>query len=505
MKKSKKALLIIFLFFYHCGISQYGKQVNYYIGAVYSKDYNTVTLKDDPHMALDTNLSLGMTDAQYIQLRRINDINIWREHFGLRLGYSITPYVYFEAGANYNRGGVKVTPNNLSDTILKKVFSNLLDKREYTVEYNTIEVPLTVRLKPNFNEKKSRFFPIFSMGIAFGYAVHQLYYYNYIESAKVQRNIGVTAHIGLGLRKEIDKTMYFEFNSFYRNTLINHFAYSPVQSFYNTLGFEATLGWVFKGEKLGKSNLILSCKDFSQKHLKRYNLGIQYGGIYTSPVNRGAVKELLTIYGHPEIDTSKVRSFTSSVDGIGGFSVGLYVECRLNPIFSLGFTPAYSQRGFQLNDHFIYKDSAAAPLSVNSIVKFYYLDVPIEFIFSPVNRLKLFAGGGISVMMRDRIYEFTYSPKGYVGSPVVLNDMSGFNRVLTFFGKPARDIIWNGYLGASYDIDNRLAVSLKVQYSSNMMPAEIPDLSIGNIYGQAAIIMYLNKYGFKSGSNSSRR
>ena len=505
MKNYATALFLLFNLLYLCGISQYGKQTTYYFGAQYSRNYNTLKLVDDPHMELDSNLNLGITDAQYIKLRNLNDLNIWNEHFGIRLGYSINPYIYFETGVTYNKGGIKVTPNNLSDSLLTKIFSNILDRSSYTLQYNILEVPLSVRLKPNFDDRKSRFFPILSAGVGFGYAMHDLYYCNYIENGRVERNVGLTAQVGLGIRKEIDKTMYFEINSFYKTTLINHFAYAPVQSFFNSLGVEATLGWIFKGNSAGKSNLILSCKEFSRQHLKRYNLGIQYGGLYTSVVNKGTNKELFTLYGHPEIDTSKVKNYTSSISGIAGFSIGLYIECRINPIFSIGFTPGFSQRGFQLNDHFNYKDSTTPPLSINTMVRFNYLDFPIEFIFSPINRLKLFAGGGVSVFMKDQIYEFSYSPQGYIGSPADLKDLSGFSRVLTYFGQEPRNLLWGGYLGASYDIDNRLALALKAQYSTNMMSQKLSELNISNIYGQASIILYLNKYGFKSGSHSSRR
>ncbi|MCX6181602.1 MAG: outer membrane beta-barrel protein [Bacteroidetes bacterium] len=499
MKYTKAALFLFFNLLYCSGISQYGKQVIYYFGAQYSKDYHTLQLVDDPHMDLDSNLHLGITDAKYIKLRNLNDLNIWNEHFGLKFGYSLNPYLYFETGVIYNKGGVKITPNSLSDTLLNKVFSNILDRKEYVVEYNTIELPFTVRLKPNFDDKKSRFFPILSAGVAFGYATQNLYYYNYIENARVQRNIGLTAHVGLGLRKEIDKTMYFEINSFYKTTLINHFAYAPVQSFFQTVGVEATLGWIFRGNAAGKSSLILSCKEFSREHLKRYSFGIQYGGLYTAAINKGTNKELLTLYGHPEIDTSKVKDYTSKINGVPGFSIGLFVECKINPIFSIGFTPGFSQRGFQLNDHFNYKDSTIAPLTIQSNVRFNYLDFPVEFIFSPVNRLKLFAGVGLSVFMKDKIYEFTYSPKGYLGTPADLNDLSGYNRVLKYFGYEARTLLWSGHAGVSYDIDNRLAVALKALYSGNMMPEKLPELSISNLYAQASIILYLNKYGFKSG------
>jgi len=296
--------------------------------------------------------------------------------------------------------------------------------------------------------------------------------------------------------------MYFELNSFYRTTLINHFAYAPVQSFYNSIGVEASIGWVLGGGKLGKSDLILSCIDFSRKHLKRFNLGIQYGGLYTSPINNGTTHQLLTLYGHPEIDKSKIKSYTSATSGIPGFSVGLYIECQINQIMSIGFTPAFTQRGFQLSDQYHFKDSSSALLQ--GIFRFSYLDFPVQFIISPVNKLKLFAGGVLSVTMTDEINEFSYSPKGYLGNLGDLKDLSGYNRILTYFGQKPRDLLWGAFVGSSYDIDNRLALSLKAQYSSNMMPSQLPELSISNIFYQASIIFYLNKYGFKSGSSGSR-
>jgi hypothetical protein len=500
------ALFFFFILISQTGISQsaYGKKITYYFGAQYSRDYNALQLYDDPHQSIDSNLHLGISDADYIKLRKLNDINTWNEHYGIKFGYSISPYLYFETGLSYYKGGVSVTPNNLSDSLLTKIFSDLQYKSNYLVEYNVLEVPFTLRLKPNFDDKKSRFFPVFSAGVGVGYATQNLLYYNYIENAKVERNLGLTANLGLGFRKEFDEAMYFEINSFYRTTLINHFAYAPVQSFFTSLGVEATLGWLIKGNSAGKSALILSCKEFSRQHLKRYNLGIQYGGLYTVPLNNGTTKELFTLYGHPEVDTSKVKTYTSSISGIPGFSIGLYIEARINPIFSIGFTPGFSQRGFQVSDQYNYKDSTKAPLTIQSTFRFNYLDFPLEFIFSPINRLKIFAGGGVSVLMKDQIYEFTYSPQGYIGAPVDIKDLSGFKRVLTYFGKDPKDLLWGAYLGTSYDIDNRMAIALKALYSTNMMPEKLKELDISNLYFQASVILYLNKYGFKSG-NSSRR
>lgn len=507
----KHKILLLFVFFgllSKPSISQgsYGKQITYYIGAQYSRDYNVLQLIDDPHRAIDTNLQLGLSDADYIKLRKLNDLRIWKEHFGLKFGYSLNPYLYFETGAVYYKGGIKITPttivttNSPGDSAFVNIFSSLKDISQYLIQYNVFEVPFNFRLKPNMDDRKSRFFPLLSAGIGMGFATQKLYYYNYIENANIARNFGLTASVGLGLRKEIDQTMYFEINSFYRTTLINHFAYAPVQSFYQNLGIEATLGWIVKGNSMGTSDLILSCKDFSQKHLRRFNLGIQYGGLYNMTINNGTNKELFTLYGHPEVDTSKVKNYTTSISGIPGYSIGLYVECRLNPIFSLGFTPAFSQRGFKISDQYYFKDSTVAPLLLQGNIRFNYLDFPAEFIFSPVNRLKLFIGGMASVFMRDKIYEFSYSPHGYIGEPVDIQPLSGYNRIMTYFGKAPRDLIWGAYLGSSYDVDNRLALALKAQYSSSMMAAELSELNISNIYFQASIILYLNKHGFKTGS-----
>ncbi len=511
----KYRVLLVFIFVgllnqYGFSQSSYGKQVTYYIGAQYGQDYNVLQLYDDPHKSIDSNLKLGLSDAQYIKLRKLNDATTWNEHFGLKFGYSVNPYLYFETGISYYKGGVTVSPKNINvtgnpgDSTFAQIFSTLKNRNSYLMQYNVVEIPLGFRLKPNFDDRKSRFFPILSAGLGLGFATQDLYYYNYIENANIARNFGLTAHVGFGLRKEFDKAMYFELNSFYRTTLINHFAYAPVQSFYQNFGVEASLGWLIKANAMGKSTLILSCKDFSQKHLRRFNIGIQYGGLYTAAINNGTTKDLLSLYGHHEADTSKLKNYTSSVSGIPGYSIGLYIECKLNEIFSIGLTPSFSKRGFKISDQYNKKDSSS--LLIQDNFSFNYLDLPVEFIFSPVNRLKLFAGVMASVFLKDKIFEFSYSPHGYIGQPIDINNFAaGYNRVLDYFGEEPRNLLWGAYLGSSYDIDNRLALSLKAQYNSNMMPAKHTELAISNILCQASIILYLNKYGFKSGGSSSKR
>ena len=482
--------------------SSYGKPVLYFFGAQYSKDYNTFDIVDEKHNVIDTNLHLGLNDSNYVRLRKRNDLPAWSEHFAFKFGYSLSPILFFETGLSYFKGGVKVRPNYMNDSILGSIFSNIQTKSEYIVDYNVLEVPLTLRLKPNLSDKKSRFFPILSAGVGIGYGTQELFYYNYIENSKIERNFGLTANIGLGLRREIDNAMYFEINSFYRRTLINHFAYAPVQTNFQSFGVEATLGWLIKGKALKRSNLILSCKDFSEKYFRRFNIGMHYGGLYTFAINNGANKELLSLFGHPQ-DTSTIRSYTSNVSGLPGYSIGLYVEFKLNQIFSIGYMPAYTQRGFTFSDHFTYKDSTSKLLE--GTCRFNYLDIPLEFTYSPINKMKVFAGGMFAVFMKDHMSEFIYAPSGYVGAPLDVDGISGYSRILRYFGQKPRDVIWGAHIGASYDIDNRLALLLKAQYSSNMMGYKQDELSIGNIALQASIVFYLNKYGFQSGSASSRR
>ena len=70
----KYTVIVLFVFFTlltHQSISQssYGKKVTYYFGAQYSEDYNMLQLVDDPHSSIDSSFHLGLSDADYINLR----------------------------------------------------------------------------------------------------------------------------------------------------------------------------------------------------------------------------------------------------------------------------------------------------------------------------------------------------------------------------------------------------------------------------------------------------
>ncbi len=472
------------------------KNVSHYYGLEYSKDYYSVILIDDPHLNIDSIIPIGVSDQQYIYSRKNADVNSWRTHYGLKYGYSKNKYLYFETGISYYKGGMDVRPNQFTDTLLQHIFFSILDKPWYKCEYSILEIPFLARFKPAFENKKVRTFPILTLGVGLGYATQKMYYYNFVENSYIGKNLGMTANLGLGIRRETEN-FFYELNGFYHPTLINHFAYAPIRSNYQPIGIELKFGYQFSGKSFSQSTFMMTCKSFSEK-LKRYNLGVFYAGNYSFLVNTGEQKNNFTLNNHPEIDTTNFKSNTTEVTGIKGYSAGVYSEFRINPIFSVGFSPCFSQRGFRANDSWVLWNNTA--VTTYADYKMYYVDIPVEFNFRPINELKIFAGGVVSIFMTDKVYDIVKWDNGYVGGAYASKNLPTHNRILLYFKEKPRDYLYGATAGASYELDNRLAITLRAQYTSNMMSNTSTTIHVSNATLSASILFYLSKNEFQHGN-----
>lgn len=452
---------------------------NLTIGITGSAEYFIRTIKDVERFNIDTNLLIGLTDAEYVSEREAID----KPYFpgktaGILFGYKLNPLVEIETGIRFVEGGSKIDMDDVTDiNLIQKVFG-IENKGEVLInKYRLIEIPLIFKYRIGqinkhdlAGRKKGKSFTnmyrylFFSCGIGLGLPINNNSYYNGVEFSGIDGNVGLAGLASIGYHLDTRSPIFINFRAHLRATFLSYYQYAPIQSYYHSIGGEIKLGYRFAYKTKTKKTKATDCTTFTDgpnsKSRPKFLLGMRYGAGVNLLSGSSASDPFIGLKGAVPVRVDEVETASGETSSNLTGHVGVHLEYLFHPNFSLGITPTYTQRGFKSKHTYFIDDGRI--IKTRQRVYIDYVDVPIKFIFYPKPRFFTYVGATLSFHTRNRLYDYYQVYNGLSNFP---NDNINYRdelEVRDYYSYRPDPFIVGWEFGVGFHLDEHVAVSSQI-------------------------------------------
>lgn len=458
------------------------------LGLTGSAEYFIRTLVDAERFNLDTNLFLGLTDAEYLEQRNAMDKPLFPGMTaGILVGYKIGSRLELESGVRFVDGGIKADVSAMTNSSMFNVFGIENSGEIVKNSYRLIEVPLILRHRlgsPNKHDLSGRkkgtpitnmyryFF--FSYGVGIGFPVNGSSFYNGIEHSGIQGNAGMAALGSVGYHIDTRTPFFINFRAHARATFLSYYQYAPIKSYYNAFGAEVKLGYRFAHKpKSKKSKKATDCASFKDgpngKTRPKFMLGMRYGAGVNFLMGNSAADPLVGFKGVIPAGVDDIETATGETSSNLTPHLGVHLEYLFHPNFSFGITPSYVQRGFRSKHTYFLDDGRTLKTRQRAYLD--YVDIPVKFIYYPTPKYWAHLGGIVSFNAGNRVYDYY---QVYTGLSTFPDENFNFRDNVTmkdYYGYEVDGFTLGLEFGAGAHIDNHVAVSAQMSFYESIFPS----------------------------------
>lgn len=452
------------------------------LGITGSAEYFIRNLVDAERFDLDTNLMLGLTDAEYLEQRNAMDKPLFPGMTaGLLLGYKISSRLELETGARFVDGGIKVDVSSLSNNAMWNVIGIQNIGKEVKNSYRLIEVPIIFRHRLGSANKHDlagrkkgtpitnmyRYF-FFSYGVGLGFPINGNDFYNGIEHSGIQGNMGMAALGSIGYHVNTRSPFFINFRAHARATFLSYYQYAPIKSYYNAFGAEVKLGYRFAYKSKGKKNSkkATDCSSFTDgpnsKSRPKLMFGMRYGAGLNFLMGNSASNPLVGFKGIIPAGVDDIETATGETSSNFTPHLGVHFEYLFHPNFSFGISPTYGQRGYQAKHTYFLDDGRTLKTRQRAFIG--YADIPVKFIYYPTPKYWAHLGGIISIATDNRLYNYYQVYNGLNNFP---DDNSNYRddiNMKDYFGHEIDGFTLGLEFGAGAHLDKHVAVSAQMSF-----------------------------------------
>ena len=454
---------------------------NLTIGLTGSVEYFIRTLTDVERFNIDTNLFLGITDADYLAKREEVD----KPYFpgktaGFLLGYKISPRFELETGLRFVEGGSKIDMNDVTDfNLIQNVFGIENTGEVIVNKFRLIELPIIFKHRlGNANKhdlagrKKGtpmtnmyRYF-FFTYGVGIGMPINDDLYYNGVEYFGIDANMGLAGLASVGYHLDTRSPFFINIRAHLRATFLSYYQYAPIQSYYHSIGAEVKLGYRFAYKSKKKKTKATDCTSFTDgpnsKARPKFMLGMRYGAGVNSLRGGDASSSAIGLKGVSPARLDEVETATGETSSNITPHIGLHLEYLFHPNFSLGASPVFVQRGFKSKYTYFIDDGRT--IKTKQRVFLDYVDVPIKFMYYPSPKYWAHLGATVSFYTDNRLYDYYQVYNGLSSFPAENINYRDNSDVSSYFGYEPDPFIIGWEFGAGAHVDNHVAVSAQMAF-----------------------------------------
>lgn len=457
------------------------------IGLTGSVEYFLRTLTDAERFSLDTNLFIGMTDEEYLEQRNLIDKPLFPGYSaGILLGYSINSRIELETGARFVEGGTKADVNAVTNFNMMNVFGIENTGEIVKNSYRIIEVPLILKHRlgtPNKHDLSSRkrgssitnmyrhFFVSYGLGI--GFPVNGNEFYNGVEYSRIQGNMGLAALASVGYHVNTRSPIYFNIRAHGRATFLSYYEYAPIKSYYHSVGAEIKIGYRFaykgKSEGNSKGTDCTSFKDSpNNKSKSKFMFGMRYGVGVNFLKGNSASDPRIGLKGTVPATYDDVETATGETSTNYTPHIGVHLEYAFHPMFSIGVSPSYVQRGFESQHTYFLDDERTLKTRQRAYIG--YAEIPIKFIYYPTQKYFAHAGAAISIYTDNRLYDYYQVYNGLGNFPSENINFRDEVSIKNYYSYDPDPFILGWEFGGGAHLDEHVAVSAQVGLYQQIFP-----------------------------------
>lgn len=480
------------------------------VGVTGSVEYFIRTLTDVERFDIDTNLFLGLTDAEYLEQREAID----KPYFpgktaGVLLGYKLTPRIELETGARFVEGGSKIDMNDVTNvSLIQNVFGIENTGEQIVNKYRLIEIPLILKHRIGRANKHDlagrkkgtpitnmyRYF-FFSYGLGLGFPVNDGLYYNGVEYSGIQGNMGMAGLASVGYHIDTRSPIFINFRAHLRATFLSYYQYAPIQSYYHSVGAEVKLGYRFAYKASKKTTKATDCSSFSDgpnsKSRPKLAFGMRYGAGVNFLMGNSASDPLVGFKGQVPARADEVETASGETSSNLTPHVGVHLEYLFHPNFAVGISPTYIQRGFKSQHTYFIDDGRTIKTRQRAYLD--YVDVPVKFIYYPTAKYFAHVGATVSFYTSNRLYDYY---QVYTGLSTFPNENINYRddvKMRDYYGYSPDPFIVGWEFGGGAHLDDHVAVSAQMAFYQSIFQKGQGREDFWNASLQVSMYYYFHK------------
>ncbi len=462
-------------------------------GFQFSYDYSYRWLTDNPRykgVFYDTTIS----DKSAIEMR--NSFEGFKKSYtaGLLFERPINNKFFFQTGAIINNVGETIKLDKVSDPRIKNLFYYDPKKPFVKVSYTSFDIPLAVRFtfgqKSRYDTQRS--------------AVSYLKFNrNFIGMGGIQasyllsngtpflENSGMSFVLrgiaGIGISQGLGEKMTLNLMLTARHAINPMYLDDALNSYYYSLGLTAQILFKKKIKEKKKANttivdacLLHKLRPRDPKQKKKAIFGFTFGANVSQPFGSDAAKK--DIQYNPSFWNSLIVPKESSGRKLPLTSPqwALHMEYNfLDNRLGIFSDPGFIRRGYFAR--YDYKD-AFGTLRTQTTLKKTYIDVPLNIRVALSEWVYVFAGGNISVLVRDKVkfYAQYFDDTSLDLNPTAVKSVLD---TYTYYAKPSKAFVWGYTGGIGFVIGDNADFTFRVNKTSDY----IKDYSLYGINAQASL------------------